>query len=367
MHPLKIQKLQVQNFRNLSSDIISFSSGINCIFGDNGNGKTNILEALYFIITRRSFRKNTSFPQFLSFNGENEEISLMALFEERDQEKKITYSGRIREKGGEWHLQGKPTYKKIEVGIIFINPFEGQAFHHTPSVRRNWVNIHLSQLDFSYKKNLKRYNEILKFRNSLLQKRPYQYRQQIKAIDSEMAPLAINISSRRRKFLEEIQPFVQKVFQDIFDVNDSLRINLESQVVSSDDREYLKMLEQNLIKDEQLRRTSYGVHRDDYTLLLNGLNSFDYASLGQQKMSYLSLLFAYIELFRYKFMSLPIVLLDDVSGELDEVRWEHLVNYLKKSSLQLLITTANKKFEKELGKIEGVKKILVKQGVVSQI
>jgi len=97
------------------------------------------------------------------------------------------------------------------------------------------------------------------------------------------------------------------------------------------------------------------------------LNSVDFCSLGQQKMSYLSLLFAYIELFRYKIGSFPIVLMDDVSGELDKSRWENLVQYLGKGKFQTLITTANEAFKNELEKVEGTKKIIVTSGLVKNV
>ncbi len=366
MRSLKIRKLQAQNFRNLHNNIISFSPGINCILGENGNGKTNILEAIYILIMRKSFRKNASFPQYLGIDGENPEIYISAAFEEKDEEL-VPCSGKIWQGGSEWYLEGKPTKKKPQVGIIFINPFDSQTFHTTASVRRSWVDTHLSQLDSVYKKNLSKYSGSLKFRNSLLFKKPSRFREQIKAIDSEMASLAVSLTIRRRHFLKELEPFTEKTFKEIFGEEHRLTMNLDSRVVDANPQKYLQILAENFSKDEAIGHTSYGVHRDDYVLLFNGLNSFDYCSLGQQKMSYLSLLFAYIELFRYKFTSFPIVLLDDVSGELDKVRWTRLVNYLERSSFQILITTANEKFEEELGRIEGANKILVQLGATSQL
>ena len=115
--------------------------------------------------------------------------------------------------------------------------------------------------------------------------------------------------------------------------------------------------------------TSYGIHKDDYLFEFDGVNAYDYCSLGQQKMSYLSLLFAYIELFRYKFTAYPIVLIDDVSGELDASRWARLIQYLKDAEFQVLITTANEKFREELEKIEGttVMRIRITQGAINKL
>ena len=365
MRSLKIQKLQVENFRNLSSDtMIGFSPGVNCILGENGNGKTNILEAIYFLITHKSFRKNARFPQILGLDGEYSEIYMSAIFSEG--QKLLPISGKIKEKESEWYIEGKPSKRKLEVGVVFINPFDGQNFHTNSSTRRHWVDTHLSQLDSDYKKNLKDYNYSLKLRNSLLAKKPNKYREQIRAIDEKMVYLAVEVEKRRIMFLAELEPFCEKVFKEIFDYSYSIKISINSQVAHLDAESYLKILQKNLPKDELLKHTSCGVHKDDYVLLFNGLNSFDYCSLGQQKISYLSLLFAYIELFRYKFSSSPIVLLDDISGELDRCRSVRLINYLKESSFQTLLTTANEKFGEELEQINGANSIIVQSGSISQ-
>ena len=101
---------------------------------------------------------------------------------------------------------------------------------------------------------------------------------------------------------------------------------------------------------------------DDYLFEFDGYNAYEYCSLGQQKMTFLSLLFAYIELFRYKFRTYPIVLLDDVSGELDERRWRNLISYLQAKKFQVFITTANESFKHELEKIEDSNKIIISDG-----
>src|SRR5690606_24174314 len=106
---------------------------------------------------------------------------------------------------------------------------------------------------------------------------------------------------------------------------------------------------------------------DDYLLLFDDFNAIEFCSLGQQKMSYLSLLFAYIELFRYKFKAFPLVLLDDLSGELDETRWKLLVQFLNRQEFQVLITSANEKFREELDSISNVKNFLIESGNLVQI
>lgn len=367
MQPLKISKLQVKNFRNLEESVIDFSHNINCIFGENGNGKTNILEAIYYLVKRKSFRKNASFPQILGIDGENTEISFQSLFINDEKGEQITYSGKLNENGSNWHHQGKVTKKKPEVGIVFINPFDAQGFHLSASQRRSWVDDYLGQLDDSYKKALARFNKSLRFRNKLLSQKPAHFKKQVMAIDEEMADSSIFITAKRIDFLESLKPFIRDAFFNLFSEEHVLEIMLDTKLTQDSKESYLEMCQKNFEKDVILGHTSYGIHKDDYVLLFDGLNSFDYCSLGQQKMSYLSLLFAYIELFRYKFNSFPIVLLDDVSGELDKPRWGRLVSYLKDKNFQVLITTANDSFKEVLDTLEDANKMYVNSGVVQKI
>jgi DNA replication and repair protein RecF len=366
MLPLKISKLQVNNFRNLEPQILEFSPGINCIIGENGNGKTNLLEAIHVLITRKSFRKNTSFPQFLGIDGEKPEIIFSSLFEDIENNQ-FNLSGKIFEKNSEWYLNGKGTKKRLPLGVVFVNPFDSYAFHNVASSRRQWIDYYLGQLDDEYRKKLLRYTKALRFRNSLLSKKPDQYLSQVKAGDFEYANLSYYLTQRRKKFVTELESYLFHVFKELFSEEHDLNMNLDSRVINYSEQQIFAMLQARVEKDKLAGVTTYGVHKDDYLLLFDGLNSYDYCSLGQQKMSYLGLLFAYIELFRYKFKSFPMVLIDDVSGELDSFRWKRLVQYLEKREFQVLITTANEKFEEELVRIRNAKKFKLDSGSITTV
>ncbi len=363
MNSYKISKLQVTNFRNLNPDILTFTNGINCILGENGNGKTNILEAIHVLATKKSFRKNTSFPQFLSIDGEKPEIIFSSVLED-DQHQKHSYSSKMTNDSILWFLDGAPIKRRLDIKVVFINPFDSYGFHNSASDRREWIDYFLSQLDDQYKKNLSKYNQAIRFRNALLSKKPSKYKEQILASDGELSALSVALTTRRIDFLKEIEPYIGDTFQQIFSEKHKLQINLDSRIIGLTAANVQKVFLNNLETDCERGHTSYGPHKDDYVLLFDGLNSFDFCSLGQQKMSYLSLLFAYIELFRYKYMSFPIVLIDDVSGELDQHRWRRLVEYLEKREFQVLITTANEKFKEELDRISGANMIFIKGGSV---
>ena len=365
MLPLEILSLRVRNFRNLLGMPIEFGPKINCILGENGNGKTNILEAIHVLSTRRSFRKKTSFPQFLSVDGEEPEIIFSSLINERGE--KVSYSARLTPSSFELFQNGKPFKKKPKLPLVFINPFDASNFYSKASERRRWVDLHLGQLDREYAKNLRRYQTLLKFRNALLEGRQKYSKEQLRALDIDFVKVSQILTLSRERFLREITPYYDRIFRDIFSKSHSVSLHLETKVSSEDPEKLKSLLVENFAKDLRARFTTYGPHKDDYLLLFDGLNSVDFCSLGQQKMSYLSLLFAYIELFRYKIGSFPIVLMDDVSGELDKSRWENLVQYLGKGKFQTLITTANEAFKDELEKIEGTRKIVVTSGLVKNV
>ena len=365
MFPVEILSLRVRNFRNLLGMPIEFGPKINCILGENGNGKTNILEAIHVLSTKKSFRKKTSFPQFLSVDGEEPEIIFSSLMNERGE--KVSYSARLTPNTFELFQNGKPFKKKLKIPIVFINPFDASNFYSKASERRRWVDFHLGQLDRDYASSLRRYQTLLKFRNALLEDRLKHSKEQLKAIDNEFIKVSQVLTLSRERFLQELTPYYDKIFKEIFSKNHSVSLHLETMISSGNPEKLKSLLVENSAKDFRARFTTYGPHKDDYLLLFDGLDSVDFCSLGQQKMSYLSLLFAYIELFRYKIGSFPIVLMDDVSGELDKSRWENLVQYLGKGKFQTLITTANEAFKDELEKIEGTRKIVVTSGLVKNV
>lgn len=365
MTALKISKFQVSNFRNLYPDIIEFSSGINCILGKNGNGKTNLLEALYVLGNKKSFRKNASFPQYLNMDGDKCEIYFSAIFMDEETCQNITYSGKMKSNYTEWFLNGKFTKEKINAFLVFINPFDFYSFHFTPKFRRDWFDQHISLLSKIYKNALGKYNYSLKIRNNLLGKRGKAYLSQIKAVDEQIARYSYILTQERINFINEINDCYSKIFKKIFSHEYLLQIMLKTKFSQSSKDDILNYYQINLTKDAEAGLTLYGVHRDDYTLLFDGLNSLDYCSLGQQKMSYLSLLFAYVELFRYKFNTYPIVLIDDVSGELDHGRWHRLIEYLEERKFQVFITTANESFKEKLENIQNAKKIYINAGKIT--
>lgn len=356
-----LSKIQVNNFRNLSNDVLEFSEGINCIFGQNGNGKTNILEAIYYLLNKKSFRKNTGFQQLINVECEEPKILFSSVMKNNDTGLSA-YTGQVTNEKSIWYKNNEIDKKKPQLKCIFINPFDSFSFHNTSSFRRSWIDSHLSLISPEYKKTLSSFNTALRFRNSLLSKKPLKFTEQIQANDPQLSQYSFNIIQMRKEFLNELAKYCTMTFKIIFEESHTLGIELESKFNNFTQEKILEHYESSLETDAIIGHTRTGVHRDDYIFNFDGFNSYEYCSLGQQKMSFLSLLFAYIELFRYKFTSYPIVLIDDVSGELDERRWKNLIGYLRAKDFQVLITTANENFKNELEKIEDAQKMKIENG-----
>lgn len=359
MNCSKVKKLQAQNFRNLKNSVFDFAPGINCIFGQNGNGKTNLLEAIFLLTNKKSFRKNTDYSQMLNIEGETPEIILQSVFENEGE--LISYSLRMSDKSEERFLNNKPD-KSTPSSSVFINPFDAYNFHTSSTFRRQWVDSHISLGDKEYKQVLGRFQKSMKFRNSVLAIGGKSASSQLKAIDDQVAEYSAILTQKRYEFLTALNNFITPTFKAIFSEEHSLELNLDSLFVHWDKKKIFDFYRHHENADLKTQVTQVGIHRDDFIFTFDGLNAFEFCSLGQQKMAFLSLIFAYIELFRYKFDSYPIVLIDDVSGELDSQRWKNLIQYLETKNFQVLITTANENFGKELEKIPASRKFYIEHG-----
>lgn len=358
-----LDKIQIKNFKNLEEKTLNFSNHINCIFGNNGNGKTNLLEAIYYLLHRKSFKKKTTFQQIINVECEKPEILFLSSLVFQDE--KISVSSKILPEESYWYLNNEPK-KFNSIKALVISPFDSNLFHTDSQFRRQWIDQLLSALSPRYKADLSNYKKCLKFRNSLLQKKPYRFEEQIISNDENFVKYNISLAHLREELLNELNQYCSKTFKIIFSDSHNLRLYQESSIKNLNTDQLLSLYKNELQNDILTGRTKTGVHRENFLFDFDGYNSLEYCSLGQQKMSFLSLVFAYIELFRYKLGTYPIVLMDDVSGELDRQRWLNLIKFLESKSFQVFITTANENFKEELELIERAKKFFIEDGKFSE-
>jgi DNA replication and repair protein RecF len=190
---------------------------------------------------------------------------------------------------------------------------------------------------------------------------------QIKSFDLQLAESAIILARYRKTYCEKLTDLSRQTIKEIFDQESKLIFDYQPSFNTTSSQAFISQLENNTQQDIMSKTTSLGPHRDEFYLYFNNSKTNDCGSTGQQKMSYLSLVFSHFELCFEKLGVHPIVLIDDISGELDSLRWKNLIEYLKKKSFQVVITTANDAFRKELTHSNESKLFSVTEGIVEEV
>ena len=337
-----VKNLVLKNFRNYQEEEFFFSNGINILFGDNGQGKTNAAEAIFFLCTGYSPRANKD-KQVVRFGEEVAdiygvastnygEVSSRIIFNKNDK-KRVFVNGLELLKIGEF---------LGNIHSVFFNPQELKLVQESPEDRRRFMNISLSQMSKSYFYSLTKYNKILSQRNNLL-KTPDTavIRDTLPIWDIQLSREAGKIIKMRNDFLAELAPVASEKQIYLTGGKEELVMKTEDGYTGTEEeiayavKEDLKTAFE---KDIRLGFTSIGPHRDDIKFTLNGIDVRTYGSQGQQRTVALSLKLAEAELFNSRFGEYPVLILDDVLSELDKNRQKKLVSAVEK--MQTIFTTA---------------------------
>lgn len=344
-----LKNLEIDNFRNISKLSIIFNKNINIFIGNNAQGKTNILESIYFLAITRSHRTHNEINMI-----KNEELfsKVSATFtdENNDSHTLSILLNKIGKKVSVDNIvQKKISNYLSRLNVIMFCPDDLEIVKGPPSVRRKFLNIEISQFNNDYLLNLKEYNQILKQRNEYLKQKNNSKIDMIyfNLITEKLIDVNIKLVRARYEFINKINKYIKKIFSDISDLG-NLNIKYSSFILESDlDNEQLKekLLEKydSLLDSELLQKTTLiGCHKDDFKINLNNLDVTEFASQGQQRLSILSLKLAEIEVFKEEKNINPIILLDDIFSELDELKKNNIINYLKDDN-QIFITTTDLK------------------------
>ena len=369
-----LKKIELLNFRNYEKLSTRFYKGINIIYGDNAQGKTNLLESIYVLgITKshRSFIDNSLIKNFQNkaiisgiINNGSLDVNLKVIIENNKKVLKIDDT----------------TIKKVSdylsnMNIIIFYPDDLELLKGSPQVRRKYFNLELSQLYSNYYIVLNEYNKLLKIRNEYLKrmsKNIYVDKNYFDILTHYLVDKAIILMKIRNKYIEKLNNYCDNIFNDIMKLkNFRIRYVPSVDIDFSNDEQSKKMLinlyEEKLNYDIKLCSTSYGPHKDDFEFLLDDYNLKNYGSQGQQRIAILCLKLSEIEIFKKYKKSTPILLLDDVFSELSDDKKNNLMKYISKE-IQTIITTTelsnlDKKLVKKskLFKIENGKLIKVKE------
>lgn len=330
-----IKSLKLADFRNYNELDIQFVKGTNILYGDNAQGKTNILEAIYLCGTTKS-HKGSKDREIIKFD--QEEAHIRSIIEKNNMDYQIDIHLRKNKTKG-IAINKIPIRKASElfgiVNFVFFSPEDLNIIKNGPSERRRFLDLELCQLDKLYLYHLTKYNKIVNQRNKLLKDIPYQndLRDTLSVWDLQLVEYGIKIIERRNEFIHQLNEIIYEIHKKLTGDKEEISIQYEQSVSQS---EFLSRLERNIEKDIKLKNTSVGPHRDDINFLIKNIDIRKYGSQGQQRTAALSLKLAEIELVEKIMHDKPILLLDDVLSELDSNRQNYLLNSINKT--QTLIT-----------------------------
>ena len=364
---MQISTLKLKNFRNYENQELTFSSGLNILTGFNAQGKTNALEAIFFLCTGYSPRANKD--RLVIKNGETEaeisakatsiygDVSVRIIFDKNDKKRIFINEIEVLRIG---ELLGN-------IHSVFFNPSELKLVQETPEDRRRFMNISLSQMSKNYFYALQRYNKILAQRNNLLKDPDLEMVEETIPIwDEELTKYASKIIFERNKFILTLSPKAQEKHAFLSGDLENLVINTECGYSGTEEEiknALKKDLKSALMKDLKLGFTTVGPHRDDLKFTLNGIDLKAYGSQGQQRTTALSLKLAEAEIFKERFNEYPILLLDDVLSELDKKRQKRLIEATK--NIQTIFTATGVDYSVFKGKT--YQKATIENGKVKKV
>jgi DNA replication and repair protein RecF len=357
-----IESLELQNFRNYENLKIEFAPKTNIFYGDNAQGKTNILEALYVSATTKS-HKSTRDREMIRFD--QKECHIRTRIEKHG----ITNQVDIHLKQN--HPKGiavnrLPIRKASDLfgilSVVLFSPEDLNLIKNGPAQRRRFMDMELCQIDRIYLSVLSDYNRVLLQRNKLLKEiddRPDWYTT-LKVWNTQMVHYGSQVIRQRQRFIRSLNEIVREIHQNLTGGKEQLVLAYEPNVEAE---EYEQVLEQHEDQDRRMHTSGVGPHRDDILFQINGIDIRKFGSQGQQRSAALSLKIAEIELIRQTIHDTPVLLLDDVLSELDSSRQNYLLSQL--TDVQTMITcTGLDEFVKNRFQIDRV--FYVKEGTVTE-
>lgn len=355
-----VKSLELSNYRNYETLQIEFSPGMNILYGDNAQGKTNILESIYMSATTKS-HKGSKDKETIRFNEEEAHIRT-TVFKNNVDYRIDMHIKKHKSKG--IAINQIPIKKASELfgvlNIIFFSPEDLNIIKDGPAARRRFLDLELCQIDKIYLYNLSKYNQVLNQRNKLL-KDLYihpEYKDTLDVWDQQLIQYGEQIIDRRAQFLQDLNEIVFGIHKKLSGNKEVITLSYEPDVTK---RFFAEKLCENRDKDERFGTTGVGPHRDDFSFLIQNIDIRKYGSQGQQRTAALSLKLSEIELVKRIIHESPVLLLDDVLSELDSNRQNQLLNSL--TDIQTIITcTGLDEFIKNRFKIDKI--FHVSQGAI---
>jgi len=367
---LQLSRLKIINFKNYESQTLDFSPRLNCLTGLNGMGKTNVLDAVFFVCLCKSHSGLND--RNLVRHGEDF-FRLEAQFKSGKEKSKVVAKYQL---GGrkEFERNGNAVERLSDhIGqfpVVMIAPDDVSLVQEGSEDRRRFLDTTLSQISADYLRNLVQYNALLKQRNALLKLFFEQRRFDsvlLESIDRQMPGPAKALYEQRSSFVEQFKPYFADFYAAISGSREAVDMTYQSDLSKGVLDE---LFQQSLEKDRVLQRSTVGPHRDDLLLFMDGLPVKKFASQGQLKSYLLALRLAQYEVLRQQIGQTPILLLDDIFDKLDETRVRQLVGLLIERDFgQVFVTdTQRSRMESVVSSFDGAYKMFeVDNAVVQEV
>ena len=333
-----INKIKINNFRNYNNEEINLEKNINVLYGENAQGKTNIIEAIFLCSMGKSFRAKQD-KEMIKLNENNSIVEIEFFKSDRDGKIKIQLGNRKTV-----FVNGIKIKKLSELlgnlNVVMFTPDDINILKGGPQNRRRFLDIMISQLKPNYMHNLSLYAKTLEQRNNYLKhiKEENKPEELLDIWDEKLAEYAFIISNYRNDFMEKIKNKIKKIHSEITDNREDIEIEYLTECL--DKENYLNLLKQRRKLDIIKSYTTKGIHRDDFNIYINKKELSIYGSQGQHRTAMLSLKLSEVNIIEDEIGEKPVLLLDDFMSELDSKRRNHFLE--KINDTQVIITCTDK-------------------------
>ncbi len=337
---MHLKHLRLTNFKNYEEAVLQFSDKINCFVGANGVGKTNLLDAIYYLSFCKSYfnpvdtqnikHEEDFFAIHGTYNRNGNDSSKVSCIQKRNHRKQFMLNGKEYERFAD-HIGLFP--------LVMISPYDRDLINEGSDVRRKYIDSVISQFDKIYLDNLINYNRALFQRNSLLKgfaEREYYDLSLIEIWNEQLIKFGMDIYRKRKDFIQDFIPVFKQYFSIISNNREMVDITYESQL---HDKTLDKLLKESFEKDKVLRYTTTGIHKDDLSLGINSYPLKRFGSQGQQKSFIIAIKLAQFDYTKNIKGFKPILLFDDIFDKLDETRVTQLIQLVSQDSFGQVVIT----------------------------
>jgi len=336
---MHISNLHLVNFKNYEETSVSFGKGITGFVGPNGSGKTNVLDAIYYLSMCKSYL-NVLDRQNIRFNEAF--FSIMGDWIKDEQKYQLHCAVKLNAK--KVFRKNKKEYERLadhigQFPVVMISPYDRDLISEGSDLRRRWMDGILSQLDREYLDSVQRYAKILDHRNALL-KNMFEHRlfdqESIEPWNVQLAEVGNRIHERRKEFTIQFIPYFQDFYQNISSGSEEVSFTYRSQL---EEGNLLDLLKESERKDAITQYTNVGIHKDDLVFLINGHPVKKFGSQGQQKSYIIALRLAQYEWMKNHLNEKPVLLLDDIFDKLDHQRVSKLLELVSNNYFGQVVVT----------------------------